>query len=223
MTLLRLILEFAKTGLFSVGGGLATLPFLYEMSDRTGWFSHADIADMIAVSESTPGAIGINMSTYAGFKTAGIPGGILATLGLALPSVIVILLIAKFLKHFRNNRYVDGAFYGLRPASIAMITAAGINVAEVALVNLPAFQTTGAVGDYFCVESVRPGCRDYSGAEKAEMASCGFYRNFGYGGNCISILIKMIRTTTNMCAHGWDERMLITDSPQRIAASCQRE
>ena len=149
MTLLRLVLEFAKTGLFSVGGGLATLPFLYEMSDHTGWFSHADIADMVAVSESTPGAIGINMSTYAGFKTAGVPGGILATLGLALPSVIVILLIAKFLKHFRNNRYVDGAFYGLRPASIAMITAAGLNVAEVALVNLPAFQTTGAVGDLF--------------------------------------------------------------------------
>ena len=90
--------EFFKTGLFSVGGGLATLPFLYEMSDKTGWFSHADIADMIAISESTPGAIGINMSTYAGFKTAGIPGGILATLSLAAPSVIIILIIAKFLK-----------------------------------------------------------------------------------------------------------------------------
>ena len=83
MTLLRLMFEFFKTGLFSVGGGLATLPFLYEMSDKTGWFSHADIADMIAISESTPGAIGINMSTYAGFKTAGILGGILATLSLA--------------------------------------------------------------------------------------------------------------------------------------------
>ena len=149
MTLLRLIYEFAKTGLFSVGGGLATLPFLYEMSDKTGWFSHADIADMIAVSESTPGAIGINMSTYAGFKTAGIPGGILATLGLAIPSVIVILLIAKFLKHFRENPYVDGAFYGLRPASIAMITAAGINVAKVALIDLPAFSATGMVSDLF--------------------------------------------------------------------------
>ena len=94
MTLLRLMYEFFKTGLFSVGGGLATLPFLYEMSDKTGWFSHADIADMIAISESTPGAIGINMSTYAGFKTAGIPGGILATLSLAAPSVIIILIIA---------------------------------------------------------------------------------------------------------------------------------
>ena len=149
MTLLRLMLEFAKTGLFSVGGGLATLPFLYEMSNTTGWFSHADIADMIAVSESTPGAIGINMSTYAGFKTAGIPGGILASLALALPSVIVILIIAQFLHKFRNNRLVEGAFYGLRPASIAMITAAGLNVAKVALVDLNAFQASGSVGDLF--------------------------------------------------------------------------
>ena len=101
--LLRLMFEFFKTGLFSVGGGLATLPFLYEMSDKTGWFTHADIADMIAISESTPGAIGINMSTYAGYKTAGIPGGILASLSLAAPSVIIILIIARFLKKFRDN------------------------------------------------------------------------------------------------------------------------
>ena len=148
-TLLRLMFEFAKTGLFSVGGGLATLPFLYEMSDKTGWFSHADIADMIAVSESTPGAIGINMSTYAGFKTAGIPGAVLASLALAFPCVVIILIIAKFLEKFRDNKYVEGAFYGLRPASIAMITAAGLNVVKVALVNLPAFQETGAVSDLF--------------------------------------------------------------------------
>ena len=143
------MLEFIKTGLFSVGGGLATLPFLYEMSDTTGWFTHADIADMIAVSESTPGPIGINMSTYAGFKTAGLPGGLLASLALALPSVIITLIIAKFLSKFRNSPLVEGAFYGLRPASIAMITAAGLNVARVALVNIPAFQQTGSLSDLF--------------------------------------------------------------------------
>ena len=147
MVLLRLMFEFAKTGLFSVGGGLATLPFLYEISDKTGWFSHADIADMIAVSESTPGAIGINMSTYAGFTTAGILGGILASLALAFPSVVIILIIAKFLEKYRQNRLVDGAFYGLRAASIAMISAAGLNVAKVALINLPAFQASGSVMD----------------------------------------------------------------------------
>ena len=149
MTLLRLMLEFFKTGFFSVGGGLATLPFLYEMSDKTGWFTHADIADMIAVSESTPGAIGINMSTYAGYKTAGVPGGILATLALATPSLIIILIIARFLNKFRNNPLVEGAFYGLRPASIAMITAAGLNVARVALVNLDAYALTNHLTDLF--------------------------------------------------------------------------
>ena len=154
MVLLRLLLEFIKTGLFSVGGGLATLPFLYEMSNSTGWFSHADIADMIAISESTPGAIGINMSTYAGYRTAGIPGGILATLALALPSVIIILIIARFLEKFRSNRLVEGAFYGLRPASIAMITAAGLNVAKVALVNIPAFRASGVIGDLFLWKAV---------------------------------------------------------------------
>ena len=156
MTLLRLMYEFFKTGLFSVGGGLATLPFLYEMSDKTGWFSHADIADMIAISESesTPGAIGINMSTYAGFKTAGIPGGILATLSLAAPSVIIILIIAKFLNKFRDNPHVEGAFYGLRPASIAMITAAGLNVAKVALVNITAFEASGNVADLFLPKAI---------------------------------------------------------------------
>lgn len=149
MTIIRLMLAFAKTGLFSVGGGLATLPFLYEMSDKTGWFSHADIADMIAVSESTPGPIGINMSTFAGFKTAGIPGGILASLALGAPSVIIILIIAKFLEKFRDSKYVEGAFYGLRPASIAMISAAGLNVAKVALVNMEVLQQSGQITDFF--------------------------------------------------------------------------
>ena len=131
MIYLELIYRFFLTGLFSVGGGLATLPFLYEMSNTTHWFSHADIADMIAVSESTPGAIGINMATYAGFKTAGVPGGICATVGLAAPSIIIILIIAQFLKKFRDSKAVNRVFYGLRPASIAMITAAGLNVAVV--------------------------------------------------------------------------------------------
>ena len=166
MTLLRLMFEFFKTGLFAVGGGLATLPFLYEISDKTGWFSHADIADMIAISESTPGAIGINMSTYAGFKTAGIPGGILASLALAAPSVIIILIIAKFLNKFRDNPNVEGAFYGLRPASIAMITAAGLNVAKVALVNIPAFQASGSLADLFLPKAIILGILIFVGQKK---------------------------------------------------------
>ena len=166
MTLLRLMFEFFKTGLFAVGGGLATLPLLYEISDKTGWFSHADIADMIAISESTPGAIGINMSTYAGFKTAGVPGGILATLSLAAPSLIIILIIAKFLNKFRDNPNVEGAFYGLRPASIAMITAAGLNVAKVALVNIPAFQASGSLADLFLPKAIILGILIFVGQKK---------------------------------------------------------
>jgi len=132
MTLyLRLFWEFFKTGLFAVGGGMATLPFLYDISDRTGWFTHAQLADMIAVSESTPGPIGVNMATYVGFLSGGVPGAVIATLGLITPSVIVILLVAAFLQTFRDNKYVNAAFYGLRPASAALITAAGLAVVRV--------------------------------------------------------------------------------------------
>ena len=109
---------------------MATLPFLYDISDRTGWFSHQQLADMIAVSESTPGPIGVNMSTYAGYITAELPGAVIATLGLITPSIIAILLIAAFLNAFHDNKYVKGTFYGLRPASTALITAAGIVVAR---------------------------------------------------------------------------------------------
>ena len=135
MLMLRLMLEFFKTGLFAVGGGLATLPFLYEMSEKTGWFTQQDILNLLAVSESTPGAIGINMSTYVGFLTAGIPGAILATLALAAPSVLVILLICRILNKFRNSPVVEGIFKGLRPASIGLITAALLGVAQKALLH----------------------------------------------------------------------------------------
>ena len=165
MIYLRLFYEFFKTGLFSVGGGLATLPFLYEMSTKTGWFTTADIADMIAVSESTPGPIGINMSTYAGFTTGGVLGGVVASIGLAVPSVIIILIIAKFLEKFRNNRFVEGAFYGLRPASIAMITAAGLNVARVALVNMDAL-AAGNYGEFFLWKAILLGAAIFIGQRK---------------------------------------------------------
>ena len=124
MTILRLIVEFFKTGLFAVGGGLATLPFLYEMGEKTGWFTAQDVLNLLAVSESTPGPIGINMATYVGYTVGGVPGALIATLGEVTPSVIVILTIAAFLKNFRDNHYVDRAFYGLRPASTGLIGAA---------------------------------------------------------------------------------------------------
>ena len=149
MIYLQLFYEFFKTGLFAVGGGMATLPFLSAMAEKTGWFTQEMLADMIAVSESTPGPIGVNMATYAGFTTAGIPGAIVATLGLITPSVIIILIIAKFLQSFRDNKYVDGAFYGLRPCSVGLIAAAGMSVVKLSLLDEAAFQATGDWLAYF--------------------------------------------------------------------------
>ena len=137
MIYLQLFWEFFKTGLFAVGGGMATIPFLYDLSDATGWFSHNDLANMIAVGESTPGPIGVNMATYVGYVTGmqeygifgAILGAVVATLGLIAPSIIIILIIASMLKKFRENKLVNLAFYGLRPASTGLIAAAGISVA----------------------------------------------------------------------------------------------
>ena len=142
MIYLRLFWEFFKVGLFSVGGGLATLPFLYSLGAKTGWFSTADVANMLAVSESTPGPIGVNMATYAGFDCAGGLGGVVATLGLVTPSVIVIVLIAMALQAFRTNKYVDAAFYTLHPASTGLIAAAGWSVFALVLVNLDAYRAS---------------------------------------------------------------------------------
>ena len=146
---LRLFWEFFKTGLFAVGGGMATLPFMYDISDKTGWFTHSMLADMVAVSESTPGPIGVNMATYVGFVTGGIPGAVVATMGLVTPSVIVILLIARVLKAFRENQYVDAGFYGLRPCSVGLIAAAGVLVVKLALFNTELYASTGALLDLF--------------------------------------------------------------------------
>ena len=133
MVLLRLFFEFCRVGLFSVGGGLATIPFLTDLGERTGWFNPGDLANMIAISESTPGPMGVNMATYVGFHTAGIAGGVIATLGLIFPSVVIILIIAGFLQKFRQSKAVDAVFYGLRAASVALITAALLQVVKIAL------------------------------------------------------------------------------------------
>ena len=137
MVLVQLFLEFCRVGLFSVGGGLATIPFLTDLGERTGWFSSGQLADMIAISESTPGPLGINTATYVGFTTAGVPGAVVATLGLVSPSIIIILVVAAFLKAFRDSRTVQDVFYGLRPASMGLIAASGLSVVLMAF-YLPA-------------------------------------------------------------------------------------
>ena len=132
MLLLDLFFSFFKIGLFAVGGGLATLPFLYELANTHDWISVTDISNLIAISESTPGPIGINMATYVGFLQSGILGALIAPLGEVFPSLIVILIISGFLKKFKENLIVKNVFYGLRAASCALIATAGLGVARLA-------------------------------------------------------------------------------------------
>lgn len=132
MLLIRLFVTFFKIGLFAVGGGLATLPFLYELTYTTDWITAADISNMVAVSESTPGPLGINMATYVGYIQSSVWGAVIAPLGLVFPSVIIIVIIAKFLDKFKNSKAVQYVFYGLRPASVALVTSAGLGLIKLA-------------------------------------------------------------------------------------------
>lgn len=158
MILLRLFWEYFKIGTFSVGGGMATLPFLYAMSDKTGWFTYSQLADMIAVSESTPGPIGINMATYVGYTVAGIPGSLMATLGMIMPGIAIVLIVAKALDRFSENRFVKGAFYGLRPASAGLIAAAGLMVISVSILNIDAYTASGNFADLVSWKAVVLAC-----------------------------------------------------------------
>lgn len=143
MLYLRLFAEFFCTGLFSVGGGLATIPFLQDIGQRTGWFTSHELANMIAISESTPGPMGVNMATYVGFTSAGIPGSVIAVLGLITPSIIVIMIVATVLRRFRDSKYVNALFYGLRPASTGLIAAASWSVITISLLDIAGWQADG--------------------------------------------------------------------------------
>ena len=136
MIYLQLFWEFCKAGLFAIGGGLATLPFLQAIADKTGWFTTAQLADMVAVSECTPGPIGVNMATYVGFTVKGVPGAVVATLGLIFPSIIIIIIVARILRAFKDSKIVQAIFYGLRPASTGLIAAACVGVATASLIDL---------------------------------------------------------------------------------------
>ncbi|MBQ4338466.1 MAG: chromate transporter [Clostridia bacterium] len=133
---LLLFLEFFKVGLFAIGGGPATIPFLSELGEKYGWYTQEKLTTIIAISETTPGPVGINMATYVGYSTGtqvyglwgGIVGGILATLALVAPSIIIICIISKFLASFRNNKIVNDAFYGIRPAVTALVACAVISL-----------------------------------------------------------------------------------------------
>ena len=153
-TFLLMCFEFFKTGLFAVGGGLATIPFLKEMSVKYGWFTLSDITTMVAVSESTPGPIGINMATYIGNKMFGFVGGIAATLSLVAPSIIVICIIARMLEKFKDSKAVKAVFTGLRPAVAGFILSAVIGIYLMALCNVDLFKETGSIVDLFRFKAI---------------------------------------------------------------------
>lgn len=149
--MLRLMWEFFKIGIFAVGGGMATIPFLYEIGEKFGYFSSEELLDMIAVSESTPGAIGINMSTYAGINAHGFWGGIVATLSLITGPVIIVLLIARAMDKFKSSKIVKDAFVTLRPATAGLILGAMSSVLLVTLFNIEAFRQS-----YEVLDLIRP-------------------------------------------------------------------
>lgn len=123
-----LFYEFFKVGLFSVGGGYATLPFLYHIADVYGWYSTKELVDMLAVSSITPGPVGINVATFAGFKTAGLLGSLVATTSVVLPSLLIVILVYKLLNKFRENFFVQAILYSIKPAGCALLAAVGVRL-----------------------------------------------------------------------------------------------
>lgn len=153
MTYLILFLEFFKIGLFAVGGGLATLPFLSELAGKYPWFDESMLGNMIAVSQSTPGPIGINMATYAGFNAGGVLGGLVATIGIVTPSVIIILIVAHVLNKFKESKSVQSVFYALRPAVTGLIAVAGFGVFKISVLTLDRFNETHLWSDLFNIKA----------------------------------------------------------------------
>jgi len=128
MIYLNLFLQFFHIGLFSFGGGYATLPFLYHMAETQKWFTTQQLTDMIAVSSITPGPVGVNVATYAGFTTSGILGALIATTAVVIPSFVIILIISKILEQFKSNKHVQAAIYALKPAGCGLLAAVGIDM-----------------------------------------------------------------------------------------------
>lgn len=135
MNLLIIYAEFFKTGIFAAGGGLATLPFLFQMADNYDWLNREMVGNFLAIAQSAPGAIGVNMSAQTGFQYHGIAGAFLAALGLVSPAIVVISLVARMLRAFKENKTLASIFAGLRPAAAGLLAAAGFGAWKLALYN----------------------------------------------------------------------------------------
>ena len=134
MTYLLLFLEFFQTGLFAVGGGYATLPFIQKMMERyPEWFGTLRLADITAISEATPGPVGVNAATFAGYSAAGVGGALVATFALVLPSFVIVSLVARLLEKNKQSLLITELFSALRPAVTGLIAAAAWSVVYAAL------------------------------------------------------------------------------------------
>lgn len=125
---LQLFFQFFHVGVFSFGGGYATLPFLYDIAEKYHWYSSSQLTDMLAISSITPGPVGVNIATFAGFQTAGILGALIATTAVILPSFIIVTIVSKVLDKFKTNRAVKGALRGIKPAGCALLSAVGLRL-----------------------------------------------------------------------------------------------
>lgn len=129
MIYLELFLEFLKIGTFSFGGGAAMLPMIEQSMQKTGWMTRTDLYNFVGISESTPGPIAINLSTYIGARIAGFPGALAASIGVVFPSFVIILLVARVYTQFQQNLYVRGVMEVLHPIVAGMLAAATLSVA----------------------------------------------------------------------------------------------
>lgn len=154
MIYLQLCYEFFIIGLFAVGGGMAALPFLYRLAEKTGWFTAKFVTDMVVVAESTPGPIGINMATYVGFSVAGFLGAVIATLSVIAPAIIIVTLLSKTIEKYKRHPIMRDGFYAVRPAVVGIIGAGFYQVLSNVIFNVSLYEQTKMIRDLITKKEV---------------------------------------------------------------------
>lgn len=149
-TLAKLFFTFAKIGLVGFGGGMAILPLIYQSVSEFNAIDEEEFANLFAISQATPGPLAVNAATFSGFETAGIPGALAATIGVAFPAFILVAICVKFLNKYKESQLVQGAFTGIRPVAVGMIMAGFLMMAETTLVSGSIFDIT-SFGEVFDV------------------------------------------------------------------------
>ncbi len=156
MIYITLFVQFFLIGLFAVGGGAATIPFLFDLSKKYPWFTSQELSNMIAISESTPGPIGVNMATFAGFEASGFFGGLIATLGLITPSIIVVILICKLVSKFSCEESLHKLLKALQPAVVALILYANYHIALVSFNSMHSVLVFFSIFFLMCIYPKNP-------------------------------------------------------------------